>query len=177
MARTELMRGTVLAVSAALALAFTAGPSLAKDQGAAAKTFITKAIQGNMAEVSMGQLAQQNGQSDSVKQFGQMLATDHGAANQKAQAVAQQMGVQVPTEPSKKQLADYNKMQKLNGAAFDKAFAQHMVADHKKDIAEYKKAAKMQGDPAGDYANQTLPDLEKHLQAAQQLQKGGGKSM
>jgi putative membrane protein len=87
------------------------------------------------------------------------------------------LGVTPPTEPTKQQKADYQKMSKMNGAAFDKAFAKHMVADHKKDIAEYQKASKMKGDPAGDYASQTLPDLQKHLEAAQSLDKSAGKSM
>lgn len=175
MMSNTVTRNALLGMSAAVALGLMGGAAFAKEP--ASKAFITKAIQGNMAEVSMGQLAQQNGQSDAVKQYGQMLATDHGAANEKAQAVAQQMNVTVPTEPSRKQKADMAKMQKLNGAAFDKAFAQHAVMDHKKDIAEYTKASKMKGDPAGDYASQTLPDLQKHLEAAQALQKGGAKSM
>jgi putative membrane protein len=47
-------------------------------------------------------------------------------------------------------------MAKLNGAAFDKAFAEHMVKDHKKDIAAYQKASRKQ-DAAGQYALSTLP--------------------
>jgi putative membrane protein len=169
-----MSRISMLGLTASLVLALSA-PALAKDPES--KTFITKAIQGNMAEVSMGQLAQKNAQSEGVKNFGQMLVTDHGNANQKATAVAQQMGVTVPTEPTKQQTADYQKLAKMNGAAFDKAFAKHMVADHKKDIAEYQKASKMKGDPAGDYASQTLPDLQKHLETAQSLEKNAGKSM
>jgi putative membrane protein len=61
-------------------------------------------------------------------------------------------------------------MAKLNGAAFDKAFAQHMVMDHKKDIAAYQKEAKKQ-DATGQYAKATLPTLQKHLQSAQSLEK------
>jgi putative membrane protein len=44
-----------------------------------------------------------------------------------------------------------------------------MVKDHKKEIAEYRKAAKKQGDPAGAYASETLPTLQKHLETAQSL--------
>ena len=44
------------------------------------QAFLKKAIQGNYAEAKMGQLAQQNGQSDDVKNFGRMLADDHSAA-------------------------------------------------------------------------------------------------
>jgi putative membrane protein len=142
----------------------------------ASQTFITKAIQGNLAEVSMGQLAQQQGNSAEAKSFGQQLVTDHSAANQRATSLASQMGVTPPSEPNKKQKSDAAKMEKMSGAAFDRAFAQHMVADHKKDIADYRKAAKMKNDTVAGYATETLPTLEKHLQMAQSLGKAGGKS-
>jgi putative membrane protein len=68
-----------------------------------------------------------------------MLVTDHGQANTKATEVAISLKVTPPTEPNAKQKKHYEKMSKLTGDAFDKAFAQHMVADHKKDIAAYQK--------------------------------------
>src|ERR1043165_6190042 len=91
-------------------------------QGADQK-FIKEAIEGNLAEVQMGQLAQQNGQSQGVKDFGQMLVTDHGQANTKAQSVAQSMNVTPPTEPNAKQKKEYDKMSKLNGPASDEVLA------------------------------------------------------
>src|ERR1044072_6497641 len=96
------------------------------------ETFLKKAIEGNFAEVSMGELAQQNGQSDAVKSFGRMLSTDHAAANQKALNAAQALGMNSPGGPNAKQKADHVKMSKMTGAGFDKMFATHMVADHQK---------------------------------------------
>ena len=101
-----------------------------------------------------------------------MLVTDHGQANTKAQSVAQTFNVTPPTEPNAKQKKDYDKMSKLNGAAFDKAFAQHMVADHKKDIAAFQKETKSKNQAAASFAKETLPTLQKHLETAQSLQKG-----
>jgi len=77
----------------------------------------------------------------------------------------------VPVEPNKKQKAVYAKMAKTNGAAFDKAFARHMVVDHKEGIAEYTKAASLKNEPAASYASSTLPTLHKHLETAQTLVK------
>jgi len=141
-------------------------------QGADQK-FAKEAIEGNLAEVQMSQLAQQNGTSQGVKDFGQMLVTDHGQANTKAQSVAQSLNVTPPNAPNAKQKKDYEKMSRMNGAAFDKAFAQHMVGDHKKDIAAYQKASKSKNQTVAGYASETLPTLQKHLQAAQSLQTGG----
>jgi putative membrane protein len=159
------------AIGAFAAFAFT-GPCLAKTP--AGKAFITKAIQGNLAEVQMGQLAQEKSQNADVKSFGQMLVKDHGDANAKATDVANQLGVTPPQEPSQKQKADYAKMSKLAGEAFDKQFASHMVMDHKKDIKEYQADTKKK-DATADYASQTLPTLQKHLETAEGLTKSAGK--
>ena len=61
------------------------------------------------------------------------------------------IGMTPPGGPNAKQKADYDKMAKMSGADFDKMFATHMVADHQKDIADYKQEAKMK-DAAGGYA-------------------------
>jgi putative membrane protein len=105
-----------------------------------------------------------------VKSFGQMITSDHNSANQKATEAAQSLGVTPPSGPNTKQNADYDKMSKMNGAAFDKMFAQHMVKDHRKDIKQYQKASKNQ-DSAGQYAQNALPTLQKHLETAQSLIK------
>jgi putative membrane protein len=129
-----------------------------------------KAIEGNFAEVSMGDLAQKNGQSDGVRSYGKMLSTDHAAANQKALDAAKDLGMNPPTGPNAKQKADYDKMSKMSGVG-DKMFATHMVADHQKDIAEYKKASKIK-DAVGEYASGQIDTLQKHLDAAKSLKPG-----
>ncbi|MGY3609774.1 MULTISPECIES: DUF4142 domain-containing protein [unclassified Bradyrhizobium] len=134
----------------------------------ASQRFLKKAIEGNFAEVKMGQLAQQNGQSDGVKKFGQTLSNDHSAANEKAMDAAKSEGVAPPDGPNAKQKSDYEKMARMTGAKFDQEFARHMVADHQKDIAEHKKAAK-QSDAAGEYAKAQIPVLEEHLDTAKSL--------
>ena len=144
-----------------------ASAALAKDK--ASESFLKKAIEGNYSEIQMGELAQKNGQSDGVKSFGKMLSTDHTAANEKAMGAAKTMGMTSPTGPDTKQKADYDKMAKMSGPEFDKAFAKHMVADHKKDIAEYKKEAKIK-DAAGEYAGDQIDTLQKHLDTAKSLE-------
>jgi putative membrane protein len=159
----------VLLTTAALLL--VANIAAAQDQ--ANREFLTKAIQGNYAEVKMGELAEKNGQSGEVKTYGEMLKTEHSDANKKAIEAAKSMGVTPPTEPNAKQKADYDEMAKLTGPSFDKKFSEYMVMDHKKDIEEYQTAAKKQ-DAAGKYATDSLPTLQKHLQRAETLRQDTG---
>jgi putative membrane protein len=153
-------------ISIAAFFLFLASSAFAAESSSQA--FLKKAIQGNYAEAKMGQLAQQNGQSDDVKNFGRMLADDHSAANQKALDAAKSMGVTPPEEPNAKQKSAYEKMSKMTGAKFDHYFAVHMVADHNGDISEYKKAAK-NTDAAGEYAKGEIDVLQKHLDTAKSL--------
>jgi len=131
--------------------------------------FIRDAIQRNLAEIRMGQLAQDKAQSSDVKSYGQMLVTDQSASNEQAEKVAEQIGIATPTEPSVTQKAMLDKMSRLSGTAFDRAFINEMIADHKMNIARFQNEAKKKNDPAADFANQALPTLKKHLDAAQKL--------
>jgi putative membrane protein len=159
-------------ISGLLAAAVLQGlVSAASAADTASQKFIKEVIEGNLAEVQMGELAQKKGQSDGVRSFGKMLVDDHSAANEKAKAVASQIGAAAPTEPNKKQKAMYDKMSKMSDSAFDREFAKDMVADHKKDISEFEKEAKKKNDPAATFANDALPTLRKHLQTAQGLTK------
>jgi putative membrane protein len=143
-----------------------------KNVSKADQQFLKEAIQADMAEVQVGQLAQQKGQSEDVKQFGQMLQQDHSQNLQQAQQLAQQHDVTAPAEPNAEQKKMYDKLSKLSGQQFDRQFAKDMVADHKKDIAKFQKEAKGSG-PFAQFAQQTVPVLQKHLQTAQGIEKQG----
>ena len=143
----------------------------------ASQAFIMKAIQGNLAEVSMGQLAQQKGASDAVRRFGQTLVTDHGNANQDATSVARTMGVVAPMEPTAEQKKSHDDLAAKSGADFDRDFASAMVMDHKKDISDYEAEANGPKDAASDYAAKTLPTLRNHLATAQSLAEASGNGM
>lgn len=155
-----------LVLGASLVVALVASTSFAQDR--ASQNFLKAAIEGNLAEVEMGQLAQKNGNSDGVRSFGQMLENDHGAAHQMATSVANSLGVTPPTAPNSQQKATYDRMAKLSGANFDREFLKHTIDDHKKDISEYEKQAK-KNDAAGLYATEALPTLRQHLETAQSL--------
>jgi putative membrane protein len=66
--------------STSLAIVVFFLPTIAYAAENRSHSFLKKAIEGNHAEIRMGELAQQRGQSDSVKKFGQVLSDDHSAA-------------------------------------------------------------------------------------------------
>jgi putative membrane protein len=61
-----------------------------------------------------------------------------------------------------------SRLEKLNGAEFDRAYMQDMVRDHQEDVAEFKKESENGGDQdLKGFAAKTLPTLQQHLQMAQ----------
>jgi len=131
--------------------------------------FVTEGMQGDNGEVAIGNLAATKASSQAAKDFGKMLATDHGAHKQKLAALASNAGIPITDEPSDEGKANLDKLKGLSGAAFDKAFKQAMIDDHQKDIAKYEKQASS-GDPqTSALAKETLPTLRKHLATAQSL--------
>jgi putative membrane protein len=62
-----------------------------------------------------------------------------------------------------------DKLAKLQGAAFDRAYAREMVSDHKKDIGEFERASNNLLDTdLKAWATRTLPNLREHLRTAQE---------
>ena len=139
--------------------------------------FVTKVAEGGMAEVKLGQLAADKATSDDVKKFGQRMVTDHSKANDELKALAQQKNITLPTDLNAKDKATYDRFSKLSGAAFDRAYMQHMLADHRTDVNEFKKESTSGKDPdVKAWAGKTLPTLEEHLKLAQDANKAVGTS-
>jgi putative membrane protein len=134
------------------------------------KHFVKEALQGGNAEVQLGQLAQQKASSDDIKQFGQKMVDDHTKLGDQMKQVAQQIGVTPPSGLSPKDQALDTKLQGLSGDAFDKAYVQAMIRDHKKDLWEFKHAASTATDPAvKSAASQGEQVISEHLHMIEQI--------
>jgi putative membrane protein len=131
-------------------------------------SFVMDAAMGGMAEVELGQLATEKAQSEQVKQFAQRMVTDHGKANDELKSLAQSKNISLPTDSGAKHKATKDRLAKLSGSAFDRAYMQEMVADHRKDVSEFQREAKGGKDPdVKAWAAKTLPTLQEHMQMAQ----------
>jgi putative membrane protein len=167
--RPMLAAGVAAGLAAALLCGAAAAQSTNTSAGKASQKFMTNAIEGDLAEIDVGKLAQQKGTTQAVRDFGQTLVSDHTANKDQADKVAQQLGMSAPTGSSFGEKAEYLKLKVLSGKTFDRTFAKDMVSDHQKDIKAFQRQAAKSG-PAADFAKQSLPTLQKHLQMAQDLQ-------
>ncbi len=127
-------------------------------------SFTTKAAQGGMSEVQLGNLALAKAQSADVKEFAQQMVTDHTKANNDLKAVADKKSVALPTDTNGEQKSTLEKLSKLNGAEFDKEYVKVMVEDHETDVKEFKAQADSGTDAdVKAFAAKTLPTLQSHL--------------
>jgi putative membrane protein len=183
---------------AALALVFGAGPAFAQygstgqsgrhpasttnqgnsqtttsnTKGSGDETFAKKAAEGGMAEVKLGQLAEERGSNPAVKNFGRRMVQDHSKADNELKGAASKENMELPTEMDKSDQAAYDRLSKLSGDSFDRAYARDMVRDHSKDVAEFQKEAKNGRDEnIRNFAAQTLPTLQSHLDQARQMEE------
>ena len=133
------------------------------------RQFMMQAAKHSMQEVHMGQMAAQQGQSDTVKKLGRQIAADHQKANQQLMAIAGKRGVKPDTRVSE------HGMSKRDTKDFDQAWIAMMMNDHQKHIGLYQRQAQQGADPElKAYAKKTLPVLQKHLKMVQQAQQQVG---
>jgi putative membrane protein len=127
--------------------------------------------QADINEVAAGKIAVGKAQSPDVKAYAQQMIDDHTAALTKVQAVAQQKGVTLPTEPDSAHKAMAAKMEKMSGDAFDKAYMQNGgVKDHTMVHTKLMSDAKKIKDAdVKALADQHAPVVEQHLKSAQQM--------
>jgi putative membrane protein len=154
-----------LAASVALALLAFAPVSAS---AMSASTFHQKAASGDVFEIKSAQLALQKSNNPAVRNFANRLIGDHRQAEQ----ALNQGGGPVVAGPSMGQDEQnmLNQLKNASGKNFDRKFKQLQIQAHQKAIGMYRSFADDHGDqPLGKVAQQTLPQLKKHLAAAQQI--------
>jgi putative membrane protein len=167
---------SVLSIVCCLALSCL--PALAQKEHAAKgapmsdQKFVDMAAQTDMLEAHLGQMAADQAATQDVKDYANMLVTDHTGDYQQLNALAAKDSLTVPTGLD----AAHNKMiapfEKLKGAAFDTRYIHEMIAGHTEAIGVYtKEAADAQNSDVKAYASATLPTLHKHLDGAKDLAK------
>lgn len=129
------------------------------------KNFVEKAAKGGAEEVALSQVALERSTNPQVKEFAQMMVTDHNDANSQLMSFAQTKGVEL----SSKEI-NVKKWQKKDAKDFDADYISQMIDDHKDAVKLFQKESTNGED--GDlkaFAEKTLPTLQSHLDKAQEI--------
>jgi putative membrane protein len=163
------------ALIAGLALAVASVASVQAQAGDQA--FVTKLAGVAMAEVELGKLAKEKASSREVRAFGQRMIDDHTKAGDELKGIAQRKNLAWPAALPPDAIALKDKLSKLNGAAFDRAYIDEMVKGHTEVLGEVKKGAQSASDPdVKAWATKATSSVQAHLTHAQDQQKELGKA-
>jgi putative membrane protein len=134
------------------------------------KMFVSRTLQSDMAQVQFGQMTLQKTKNEQVKQLAQKMIVDHSELGDKIKAFAKQLGVEIPTQLSKKDKATMAKLQELSGSEYDQAYIKEMVKDHKKYLSEIQMEGSTGQDEAVKNASSQISQvIAQHLQMIQQI--------
>ena len=143
-------------------LSNSTSPVLEKDAD-----FAVSAADGGRMEVELGNLAQRNAGSSSVKDFGMMMVQDHSKANDELRALAVQKGITLPDSLSNKKRKKYEELSSLKGNRFDEEYISFMVSDHKEDIELFQQYVNEgSNNDLLQWASGKISTLNRHLQHA-----------
>lgn len=143
---------------------------------ATSNDFVDKAAAGGIAEIEASRLALEKSQSADIKEFANMMITDHGKANDELATIAKKNDIEVPDNTTLVKQAK-EKILDLRDDSFDAAYANNQVNAHEETIELFKKQANTVTDDKTkgamelkSFAQKMLPGLQKHLDMAKKLQ-------
>ena len=134
--------------------------------------FTTKAAVGGMAEVALGKLALSKSANAKIKDFAQMMVTDHGKANDELMSIAKSKNIALPTNVDADHQKKMDDLSTKTGKDFDKAYVDAMIDGHKKTLDLMQDEAKNGKDADFKaFAAKTAPVVQHHLDAIKTIDK------
>lgn len=137
------------------------------------KSFLKQAAIDNRMQIEMGKLAAQKASNADVKQFGQKLADDQEKTAQELQQLAAKENVPMQNKLDAKHQAKIDKLAKLNGASFDKAFLKEQSHNSRDELEQFEAEAERGAHPdVKSFATRITPMLKAQRETAKDLQSG-----
>jgi putative membrane protein len=132
--------------------------------------FLSRALQGGVAQVELARLAEQKAGSPSVREFARQMVADHEPANRTLRALAESDGAPAADQMDAEDRKTRDALSRLGGAEFDIEYLRLSVQAHQRmaTLMEYvigsgKDAQVQRAASAG------LPKVFTHLAIARQL--------
>lgn len=134
------------------------------------QSFARRATEIGITEVKLGQLAEDKGSSKEVKDFGKQMVDDYTKTNQQLEKDVDKQKVILPKDTTKSEQMAYDRLSKLSGAAFDRAYARDMVTYHKADVTQFQRESEHgQSEWTKGFASSNLPTLRDRVSKAEKM--------
>jgi putative membrane protein len=135
------------------------------------RQLLEQAVHDGLASLALGHLASERASTIAVKVFAITVVHEHGQAHEELSALAKDKGVPLPAVGDRSQRSDAERLARLSGAAFDRAYMKLMTAERQKTVSLFERAASSAKDgDLREFAARTLPTLQTHLAAAQNIE-------
>lgn len=136
------------------------------------RDFAKQATYSNLAEIAMGQLALTEAQDESIREFAQMMVTEHTKAQDELRYLAESDELEIPDTLNTEQQAVYEELEQLEGYAFDSAYISSQVVAHQQAQQIFQKQIDQGENPnILEYTSSILPHINEHLALALQLKE------
>jgi len=119
----------------------------AKAQTDADKKFLAMAAQSDQNEIAMSKLAADKATNPDVKAFAQKMVDEHQGMTESMKPFAEKWGLTPPSGPDASHQKEWDKLNGMSGAAFDKEYMSDMVSDHTKAYSAFTKEGEDTKDP------------------------------
>lgn len=138
--------------------------------------FLVEITELNLKGVELGRLAQQKGTSQSVKDHGKMMETEHRQLGNALNDLAARKDISLPTALTEDGKEAYKGLNEEKQDSFDKAYLDKMISIHEEGIEELEQqASRTQDEEIRNWANANLESWRAHLthtrEAKNQLRK------
>ena len=164
---------------AAASLLLAGGATRAQSPNDAQIAFIV--VTANQVDIDAGKLAESKASSADVKAFGKQMVTDHSGVNKQAVALVTRLKVTPEDNATAKSLKsggaeNVARLEKLSGAAFDRAYVDHEVAYHQQvlDAIDKTLIPSAQNAELKSLLVSVRPAFVAHLEHAKGLQSSLG---
>ncbi len=127
------------------------------------RLFMVRAAEGNLAEITLAQLAMNKTKTPGVLSVARTIVQGHTRAQTELMAIMARNGMTMPPMLSPTHMAVQNTLQKARGANFDKMYMANQTDDHENTIALFQTQIMNGGDPElKAHASKYLPDIVGH---------------
>lgn len=134
--------------------------------------FVADAIQQNLAEIKLAELASTKSSNKEVQAIAQQLVSDHASANERLQNFASKKGITVPVEEGEDAREKVNALAKETQPDFDKKWCAELSRKHEKKIRDFESMqTKSEDVDLQEIIKSALPNLREHLAKLTALEK------
>jgi len=143
-------------------------PASAKKDAA----FLELAAQADMTTAHLGQMAEDRGKRDEIKNFAKTLVADHTSDYQKLTALSMKTGDSIPTAIDKANNREIRSLERYKGKMFDREFILDQTTEHEKLVKAFQNEVDHGSNPEiKAYASKALATIERHLHDVENLGK------